>query len=185
MDRDKLLNLLRLAKSNKVSLSEIEPNRKGATISALLKGKKNINKCTDAKIQEIQSNTIRLLNEKGIDCNSYSFTDTAVTTSNTNTNMDIEKRVLQLEKEVEKIKVQNRELLEMLELKKNVPVIKDNRCTANDSVMGFTLQKRRDYWYAGKCINGKLKWIYIGKDKENAESKITEWLQNKFSNKKE
>ena len=56
-------------------------------------------------------------------------------------------------------------------------------------VLGFTIcqkwimsnGKRYTKWYAARNIDDKRVWIYLGNDpgKENAESKITQWLEKR------
>jgi hypothetical protein len=48
---------------------------------------------------------------------------------------------------------------------------------ANKSILGWTPQLRKtggkaQYWYCGKRVNGKLLWVFVGKDLAHAEAKI-------------
>lgn len=53
---------------------------------------------------------------------------------------------------------------------------------SDQDLHGFCLTQRKagtglnKYWYAGKRINEKLVWVYIGLDKSKAEQKIEAWL---------
>ena len=51
-----------------------------------------------------------------------------------------------------------------------------------ETVHGFGLYQRKTtgdalYWYAGKKIKGKQRWIYVGKKKTHASQKIRDWLE--------
>jgi len=52
-----------------------------------------------------------------------------------------------------------------------------------EKIHGCILNKRKTggnalYWYAGKTIDGKMSWCYVGKDKAQAEEKIkAKWGQ--------
>ena len=57
--------------------------------------------------------------------------------------------------------------------------IVDSKLDSN--LHGFYLVQRKTtgtelYWYAGKSIGGKQKWVYVGKDKSQAKAKIEAWL---------
>jgi hypothetical protein len=53
-----------------------------------------------------------------------------------------------------------------------------------DDLQGFSLHQRKTsgkalFWYAGKMIDGKQVWVYVGKDVSRAKEKINSWLQNR------
>lgn len=51
-----------------------------------------------------------------------------------------------------------------------------------EKLHGFALTQRKAgaglnyYWYAGRRFNGKLCWVFVGKDKSKAKEKIEAWL---------
>lgn len=105
-----------------------------------------------------------------------------------------------IQKEIELLfKIQKEMLQELLEIKKvlayraeldNKKLDNTKNATLDNnssSIEGWTFSQRNtgsdeQYWYAGKRINGKLKWIYIGKDKNKAELKIKNWLEKQDFN---
>ena len=54
---------------------------------------------------------------------------------------------------------------------------------ATGKLYGFCLVQRKPYahgkkyWYAGRMFGGKQRWVYIGKDKSLAPTKIYRWLE--------
>ena len=82
---------------------------------------------------------------------------------------DIEKRLSSLEAAVEDIQ---RKLTKLL------PQEKGKRET--ERIGDWILNLRQtggcsSYWYAGKMIDGKRQWVYVGKDKALAADKIRQW----------
>ena len=89
-------------------------------------------------------------------------------------------------KTIEVLRAENRKIGQLLE---NI----DSKLTGNkkrvgflfeieEDLKGFTLSQRKTggkhaYWYAGKRVNEKLIWVYVGKDKSKAEEKIRAWLK--------
>jgi hypothetical protein len=51
----------------------------------------------------------------------------------------------------------------------------------NNKIHGFKvvskLNKGKPAWFAWRYISGKMRWVYIGKDKEAAEEKIVAWCK--------
>lgn len=66
-------------------------------------------------------------------------------------------------------------------VKPSVEILQSSGNQKAERVLGFSLCQRKTgrtvaYWYAGKQVNGKQVWIYLGRDKSSAESKIKAYL---------
>jgi len=98
--------------------------------------------------------------------------------------MTLQETVEQLDNQRVHLQLENEKLQN--ELDNKVDIALDNESIIPESntqeLHGFCLTQRKagtglnKYWYAGKRINGKLTWIYIGPDKSKAEQKIEAWL---------
>jgi hypothetical protein len=78
-------------------------------------------------------------------------------------------------------KPKNKELREKLLLLENEGGRKAEKMREK-AYYGFTLNLRatggkEKYWYAGRKINGRMVWVYIGKDKSQAKERLETWFK--------
>jgi hypothetical protein len=79
--------------------------------------------------------------------------------------------------DLQKLEKENRELREKLSKY-------EAETQTKEGLHGFSLYQRKTsgnglFWYAGKMIDGKQVWIYVGKDVSRAKEKVNYWLRNR------
>jgi hypothetical protein len=164
--------ILAAINSKLVTGMDINSNRKGADVSKLKNGKEvagvtierlwsNLStKLGAGKIEALANSPLdnKLVNKLEIKLGNQLEKDEITT---------LKEQVAFLMKEVASLK---NEVAELKSQHKQKPI--DNV----KSILGWTLQQKKGFWYAAKNIDGKVRWIYIGKDVSQAVVKIKAWL---------
>jgi hypothetical protein len=168
--------------NNLVNGMEINPSRKGADVSKLKKGKKvagvtierlwsNLNTKLDASKIEALASVEKFPLEKKSDSRLETKLDKGLENrlGNESDIAELRNEIALLRQEVTGLKSEVSDLREKLE---NKPALAQKE----KSVLGWTLQQKKGFWYAAKNINGKVQWVYVGKDASQADCKIKAWL---------
>lgn len=183
--RKEVLELIKLGKEKGVSFAKMHPKSKGSTVCKILKNPEKIMTSNEKTLSEIEQNIKLRELDNDLDkengkllSNSLSNIDKSLDKNNN----EILERIGELEKENRELKKKVDELTKLvMESNTPAPVERTTPRQEDLKLYGFTLQQRgtgtdNKYWYAGKSFDGKLKWVYIGKDKNKASRKIESWL---------
>ena len=198
--RQEIFRLIEVARQKGMTIRQIHPKANGSAVSRILRDPEKVLTAKKKTLLEIEENiegTLGYLDKK-IDkelSKERNIRDGSVLSKSLSKKLskldkkldnDLDKNSDRIFIRIEKLETENGDLrkrvkeLEKLVMKSDIPVIEEI-VKKDQELYGFTLQERgtgtdKKYWYAGKTIDKKLKWVYIGKDKNKASQKIEQWL---------
>lgn len=194
MTKNEMIVFIKNALKAGVSGKQIEPSRKGSTLSALKRDRHALRKCSEGKLQRMHENAVSALKSASTDVETLPQVQAESVTPKTTKiapnvtpsvppnipqTVDIAERLYRLESRVLALARQ----IETLSASKIVtPKVTPNEAT-NDGwrlrlLPKVTGQYAYKKWYAMKRLCGKTRKVYLGESCDNAEAKIHAWLEN-------